>query len=74
MREDNQTMKLSKRQEQVIGLTAKGLTGKEIADRLGISTRTVETHLEKTRYKLQARTQAHAVANWLGRLAVIPRA
>ena len=39
---------ITKRQQQILSLIPKGLTNQEIADELGLSRRTVETH----RYKM----------------------
>jgi DNA-binding CsgD family transcriptional regulator len=54
---------LSQREQDVAMLTAEGLTNREIAVRLSISERTVETHLLHIRTKLDLRTRAQ-VAAW----------
>jgi predicted ATPase/DNA-binding CsgD family transcriptional regulator len=54
---------LSQRECDVAMLTAEGLTNREIAGRLSISERTVETHLLHIRTKLDLRTRAQ-VAAW----------
>ncbi|MFC0434013.1 LuxR C-terminal-related transcriptional regulator [Kutzneria buriramensis] len=54
---------LSQRELDVAMLTAEGLTNREIAVRLSISERTVETHLLHIRTKLDLRTRAQ-VAAW----------
>jgi DNA-binding CsgD family transcriptional regulator len=54
---------LSQRERDVALLTAEGLTNREIAGRLSISERTVETHLLHIRTKLDLRTRAQ-VAAW----------
>jgi DNA-binding CsgD family transcriptional regulator/tetratricopeptide (TPR) repeat protein len=54
---------LSRRELGVAMLTAEGLTNREIAVRLSISERTVETHLLHIRTKLDLRTRAQ-VAVW----------
>jgi DNA-binding NarL/FixJ family response regulator len=43
---------LSPRERQVVGCIARGLTTKEIADQLGISVKTVETHRQRIMEKL----------------------
>jgi len=42
--EGNLVKKLSKREKEVLQLVAKGLTSKEVADKLNVSPRTVDTH------------------------------
>jgi DNA-binding CsgD family transcriptional regulator len=54
---------LSQREWDVAMATAEGLTNREIAVRLSISERTVETHLLHIRTKLDLRTRAQ-VAAW----------
>jgi len=63
--------KLSERQIQVLQLIAQGLTNPEIAARLDISTKTVETH----RTHLMARLDIHHVATLVRyaiRLGMVP--
>ena len=57
------TIELSKREREVAGLVAQGLTNREIAGRLFISERTAEGHVQSIRNKLgfTARTQ---IAAW----------
>ena len=50
------------RQRQVLALVARGNTSRQIAQRLGISRSTVETHILEARDKLCARTRAQAAA------------
>lgn len=45
---------LSPRERQVLGLTVRGFTAREIADDLGLSPKTVEGYLAKVREKLEA--------------------
>ncbi len=52
---------LTNRQLEVLQLMAQGLTNKEIADRLSLSTRTVEMHVARTLDRLHCRTRAQAV-------------
>lgn len=47
---------LSEREVEVIKLCAKGLTAKEIADKLFIGKRTVETHKERIFVKLDLKS------------------
>jgi LuxR family maltose regulon positive regulatory protein len=53
---------LTKREEEVLSLIALGLTNKEIAQRLTLSRRTVDTHVEHVLGKLEATTRTRAVA------------
>jgi DNA-binding CsgD family transcriptional regulator len=52
---------LSPRELQVLNHLASGLTGQQISRRLGISTSTVETYLNRVRTKLDAPTRAHLI-------------
>ncbi len=54
---------LSPREREVARLVADGLTNREIAGRLGLSSRTVDSHLEHIRTKLGLRSRAQ-VAAW----------
>jgi DNA-binding CsgD family transcriptional regulator/sugar lactone lactonase YvrE len=54
---------LSRREREVAALVAEGLTNKEIADRLFISERTADGHLEHIREKLGVNSRAQ-VAAW----------
>jgi PAS domain S-box-containing protein len=53
---------LSPREHQVVELLAGGLTGEEVADRLGISPATVRVHIRNATGKLGASTRTQAVA------------
>jgi FixJ family two-component response regulator len=57
----SRTAGLSKRQRQVMELAARGLSNKEIADRLGISPRTVEIHRAWMMERMGARNVADLV-------------
>ncbi|MGN6180016.1 MAG: LuxR C-terminal-related transcriptional regulator [Mucilaginibacter sp.] len=59
---------LSKRELEILELTAKGLSNKEIADQLFLSLNTIKTHLSNMFLKLdvQRRTQALEKARRLG--------
>lgn len=52
---------LSEREVEVLGLIANGLTNAEIAERLYVSVRTVETHRSHIHQKLNIRTRAEIV-------------
>lgn len=62
---------LTEREKHAIFLSASGGSAEAIACEMGISKRTVETHLRNARIKLQAKTQMHAVARAVY-LGVIP--
>lgn len=49
---------LTERERQVLSLIAEGLLNKQIADRLGIGVRTIETHRERIMRKLDIHTVA----------------
>jgi DNA-binding NarL/FixJ family response regulator len=53
---------LTKREREVLGLLSDGLTMRQMATRLGISPRTVETHVAKVYRKLGVRTRLQAVS------------
>jgi DNA-binding NarL/FixJ family response regulator len=53
--------KLSQRERQVLECVARGHTNAEIATRLGLSRRTVETHRARMMHKLGLETQADAI-------------
>lgn len=54
-------MLLSTRETEIIFLIANGLSDKEIADKLKISPRTIQTHVTRCCLKLGARNRPHAV-------------
>lgn len=54
---------LTRREREVAALVAEGLTNREIADRLFISERTADGHLEHIREKLAVRSRAQ-IAAW----------
>jgi DNA-binding CsgD family transcriptional regulator len=53
---------LSPREHQVVELLAGGLTGEQVAERLGISPATVRVHIRNATGKLGANTRTQAVA------------
>jgi DNA-binding CsgD family transcriptional regulator len=59
-------VRLSRRESEVAGLVAEGLTNREIATRLFLSERTVDGHLEHVREKLGVSTRAQ-IAAWVVR-------
>ena len=54
---------LSRREREVAGLVAAGMTNREIAQRLFIAERTAEGHVERIRNKLSVRSRTE-VAAW----------
>jgi DNA-binding NarL/FixJ family response regulator len=52
---------LTRREEQVLSELRRGRTNKEIASRLGVSTTTINKHVQQVLKKLQVRTRAQAV-------------
>lgn len=59
---------LTRRETQIVELLVSDLTDKEIARTLGITHRTVRTHLERIYRKQRVRTRTGAVATWLKNL------
>jgi DNA-binding NarL/FixJ family response regulator len=53
---------LTPREHEVLMLIGRGLTMRQMANRLGISPRTVETHMAKVYRKLDVRTRVQAVS------------
>jgi len=53
---------LSLREQEVMQLVAAGLTSRDIAGRLGVSSSTVESTVKSAMVKLGARTRAQAAA------------
>jgi two-component system response regulator DesR len=53
---------LTEREEEVLGCLTEGLRNSEIAERLSISPRTVDKHVQHILQKLGARSRLHAVA------------
>jgi pimeloyl-ACP methyl ester carboxylesterase/DNA-binding CsgD family transcriptional regulator len=56
--------RLTPRQREVAALVAEGLTNREIADRLVLSERSVESHVDRIRLRLGVRSRAQ-VAVWM---------
>jgi DNA-binding NarL/FixJ family response regulator len=59
--------RLTTREQEILELTAKGYRSKEVASALGISLRTVETHLRSIYDKLHVRSRVEAVTRFLQR-------
>jgi DNA-binding CsgD family transcriptional regulator len=53
---------ITPREAEILSLIAQGLGDKEIAGRLGISSRTVGTHLERLFARLKVHSRAQALA------------
>lgn len=62
-RTDAEPAELTRREFEIAKLVSHGLTNRAIAARLGISERTVESHVEHVREKLQMRNRAE-IAAW----------
>jgi DNA-binding NarL/FixJ family response regulator len=56
---------LSPREEEILSHVAKGFQSRDIAESMGISPRTVGTHLRNIYEKLHVHSRAHAVAKYL---------
>jgi DNA-binding NarL/FixJ family response regulator len=52
---------LTEREDEVLGLVARGLSNQEIADELHLSVETVKTHVKRTYAKIGARDRVQAV-------------
>ena len=62
-----ETENLTPRDMEILELLAKGDLCKEIADKLGLSLRTVHTHLKNIYEKLHVRSRTQAVLKYIGR-------
>lgn len=58
-------MKLSPREIQILEFLSYGYVDKEIAQKLDISYRTVQTHISRIVMKLNARNRTAAVADYI---------
>jgi DNA-binding NarL/FixJ family response regulator len=57
--------RLSQREAEVLGLIARGLTTKEIGDRLSLTIETIRTYVKNIYEKLHVHSRAEAVAKYL---------
>ncbi|HEV2644611.1 MAG TPA: LuxR C-terminal-related transcriptional regulator, partial [Candidatus Elarobacter sp.] len=64
---DEQLEPLTAREREILELLAAGLTNREIAQRLVVSARTVETHVARVTGKLGVNSRARAVARAVAR-------
>jgi len=58
-------MKISPREEDVVTLSVKGLTYKEMADELHISTRTVEGHITNLLRRFEVKNSVELIAKYI---------
>jgi len=58
---DDGAPRLTERETEVLRLVAKGLTAKQAGERLGVSHRTVENHVQNTLQKLQLHNRVQLV-------------
>jgi DNA-binding NarL/FixJ family response regulator len=58
---------LSPREDEILTFLTRGYRSKEVAEELGISVQTVNTHLRNIYEKLHVRSRSEAVARYLGR-------
>ena len=58
-------MHLTRRQAEILELVASGLSDKEIATRLGVSPRTIQSHLDRLFLQHGFHKRTAAVAAWL---------
>lgn len=58
----NPTLILSKRELEILQLAANGLSSKQIANQLNLSSHTIDTHNRNVVSKLQATSMKHAIA------------
>ena len=66
-----QRLGISRREHEVLGLIAAGLSNQDIADKLFVSTSTVKTHVSNVLAKLDASRRTEAVAQ-AKKLRIIP--
>ena len=64
-REEENSPRLTVREEQIISLCADGMLDREIAERLNISEGTVRKHMQGILKKLNCKTARQAVALWV---------
>ena len=70
--EDEESGRLTSREREVLAMIAEGQSNKEMATKLGVGVRTIETHRERVMDKLNIHTVAgltkYAIANGIARL------
>lgn len=66
-RPSSEVEKLTRREQEILGLLAQGYLYKEIADQLGISLSTVRAHLHAVYEKLHVQSRTEAVVKYLGK-------
>lgn len=62
MLEIGKWLDISNREKEIINLLSQGYTQKEVAEKLFISNRTVETHVKNLTNKIDAKNTAHLIA------------
>lgn len=62
-----ETEALTKREQEILSLLAKGLLYKEISDQLQISLNTVRVHIQNVYEKLHVHSRSQAIMRFLGR-------
>ncbi len=62
---------LSSREQECLFYCARGLSAKEIAEKLGLSFRTVETYLEKAKFKFNVKSKSDLIGKWFEYYALI---
>ena len=63
----SETEALTKREQEILSLLAKGFLYKEIADQLHISINTVRVHVQKVYEKLHVHSRSQAIMRFLGK-------
>jgi len=58
-------LRVTRRQAEILELVASGLSDKEIASRLGLSPRTIQSHLDRLFLQHGFHKRSAAVAAWL---------
>lgn len=65
MRGSHRRIEFAPRQREILALVAEGFADKEIAVELGVSARTVRTHLERLYQRYGLHSRSAAVALWM---------
>lgn len=60
--DDDEPLRLTLRETEILQLAALGLTTKEMAQRAEIAPSTVERHIENTRLKMRAKNRVHMIS------------